>query len=80
MTDPTDLSIRDARPEVAAGIRDLTLDAYAEYAGTMELTAWTGLREAVERALATTEPGIQRIVAGRLLRRPMAVSSDRTAW
>ena len=54
--------IRRARPDERAAIRDLTLLAYGQFASIMELSAWTGLRDAVESALSTDRGG-QQIVA-----------------
>lgn len=53
--------LRDARPEELAAVRALTLRAYAEYAGVMEPSAWTGLEEAVRRTVDSG--GAERIVA-----------------
>ena len=55
-------TIRDARAEDRASIRDLTLAAYAEYATIMTPTAWAGLRQAVLAALEA-EGAEERIVA-----------------
>ncbi|HET7231736.1 MAG TPA: GNAT family N-acetyltransferase [Longimicrobium sp.] len=46
-----DLTIRDVREEDRAAVRELTLAAYAEYAGVMEPAAWAGLDGAVRAAL-----------------------------
>ena len=43
--------MRDARPGERALVRDLTLGAYAEYAGVMAPRAWTALDGAVRAAL-----------------------------
>ncbi|HEX8832058.1 MAG TPA: GNAT family N-acetyltransferase [Longimicrobium sp.] len=45
------LTIRDAREEDRAAVRELTLAAYAEYAEVMEPGAWAGLDGAVRAAL-----------------------------
>lgn len=63
-TAPSDLRVRDARPGDRAAVRDLTLRAYAEYAGVMAPAAWAGLERAVHAALASDEPA-DRIVAER---------------
>ena len=55
-------SIRDARADDRAAIRDLTLAAYAEYATIMAPTAWAGLRQAVLAGLEA-EGAMERIVA-----------------
>lgn len=56
------LRIRDARPDERAAIRDLTWSAYEAYAHVMTPSAWAGLRDAIQGALATDEP-VERIVA-----------------
>ena len=55
-------SIRDARADDRAAIRDLTLAAYAEFATIMTPTAWVGLRQAVLAGL-DAEGALERIVA-----------------
>jgi predicted N-acetyltransferase YhbS len=55
-------SIRDARDDERPAIRDLTLAAYAEYAGIMAPSAWAALRQAVLAGLAA-ETAVERIVA-----------------
>lgn len=63
MTAPSgDVVIRDAREEERAAVRELTLRAYAGYAGVMEPSAWAGLDEAVRRTL-DADAGAERIVA-----------------
>ena len=57
-------TLRDARPEDRAAVRDLTLRAYEEYATVMAPAAWAGLRAALEAALEI-EQGAERIVAER---------------
>jgi len=54
--------VRDARPDDSDAIRDLTLDAYAEYGNIMEPESWAGLSAAVRAALASSDP-MERIVA-----------------
>ncbi|MFL5574782.1 MAG: GNAT family N-acetyltransferase [Gemmatimonadaceae bacterium] len=49
------VTVRDARPDERAAIRELTLRAYAEYATHMAPTAWEGLERAVRAALASEE-------------------------
>jgi GNAT superfamily N-acetyltransferase len=62
MNTTSPFSIRDARADDRAAIRDLTLAAYAEYATIMAPTAWDGLRQAVLAGLED-EGAIERIVA-----------------
>ena len=40
--------VRDARPDDRDAIRNLTLDAYAEYGEIMEPDSWAGLSAAVQ--------------------------------
>jgi ribosomal protein S18 acetylase RimI-like enzyme len=61
--DQGDITLHDARPADRERIRELTLAAYAEYAGIMAPTAWAGLHGAVVSALASDEPSIEWIVA-----------------
>ncbi|MDQ2668326.1 MAG: GNAT family N-acetyltransferase [Gemmatimonadota bacterium] len=56
--------VRAARGEDRAVIRDLTLAAYGQYATVMEPSAWSGLRQAIEAALAV-DHGAQQLVAER---------------
>ncbi len=46
-----DVVVRDARPAERAAVRELTLDAYAEYADVMAPAAWALLDRAVRAAL-----------------------------
>jgi GNAT superfamily N-acetyltransferase len=55
-------NIRDARDDERPAIRDLTLAAYAEYAGVMAPSAWAALRQAVLAGLAA-DGAVERIVA-----------------
>jgi GNAT superfamily N-acetyltransferase len=73
--------IRDARDDERDALRDLTLDAYEQYAQIMAPSAWRGLRQAISNALATTVPA-ERIVAeldgtliGSVMLFPAAVSA-----
>lgn len=62
------LVIRDARPDEREAIRALTLQAYEQYATTMEPGAWAGLSGAIRGGLEAEQA--ERIVAerdGRLL-------------
>jgi ribosomal protein S18 acetylase RimI-like enzyme len=61
--DPGELTVRDARPEEHAAVRDLTLRAYSQYADVMEPTAWAGLAGAVRSGLASRDDQVQRMVA-----------------
>ncbi len=45
------VTVRDARPGERAAVRELTLTAYAEYAGVMAPAAWAPLDRAVRAAL-----------------------------
>ncbi|HEX8696780.1 MAG TPA: GNAT family N-acetyltransferase [Longimicrobium sp.] len=54
--------VRDARDDERDAVRELTLRAYAEYAGVMEPSAWAGLERSVRSAL-DSEAGAERIVA-----------------
>jgi GNAT superfamily N-acetyltransferase len=56
------LTIRDARDDDGAAVRELTLAAYVEYAGVMEPSAWAGLDGAVRATLEGAGPA-ERIVA-----------------
>lgn len=62
MMESTELTIRDARDDDRAAVRELTLAAYAEYAGVMEPAAWAGLDGAV-RATLESDTQAERIVA-----------------
>ncbi|HYW12872.1 MAG TPA: GNAT family N-acetyltransferase [Longimicrobium sp.] len=57
--------LRDARPEDRPALAGVTLQAYGEYADTMEPEAWAGLEGAVRAALALDDAGVQRIIAER---------------
>ena len=59
----TSLTIRDARPADRDAIRALTLGAYGEYSSVMTPSAWAVLEAALQVALASDDPGVQRIVA-----------------
>jgi len=59
---PAGVTVRDARDADRAAVRELTLRAYAEYAGVMAPTAWAGLDGAVRAALES-EMATDRIVA-----------------
>ena len=75
-------SIRDARADERATIRDLTLAAYAEYATIMTPTAWAALRQAVLAGLEA-EGAVERIVAeqdGALLGSVMLYSPAANAY
>ncbi|HEX6367687.1 MAG TPA: GNAT family N-acetyltransferase [Longimicrobium sp.] len=66
--DTAELRIRDARPGERDAMRDLTLQAYQQYASMMEPDAWAGLLAAIHAGLQAE--GADRIVAvreGRLL-------------
>jgi GNAT superfamily N-acetyltransferase len=66
--EPNGLRIRDARPDERDAIRDLTLQAYEQYASIMEPDAWAGLSGAIRGGLEVEDA--ERIVAergGRLL-------------
>lgn len=56
------VTIRDARDEDRAAVRELTLAAYAEYAEVMEPAAWAGLDGALRAALES-DAAMDRIVA-----------------
>lgn len=56
--------VRDARPEEADVLRDLTLRAYGEFATVMEPSAWDALHRAVQVGLRDGS-GAERIVAER---------------
>lgn len=60
-----DVRLRDARQEDREAVSALTLQAYGEYADRMDAEAWTGLEEALHRALANDDPSVMRIVAER---------------
>lgn len=51
-TDPPRIEVRPARPEEAAEIAELTLDAYAEYARVLPPDAWAGYRANILETLA----------------------------
>ncbi len=55
-------TIRDARPEDGTSIRELTLNAYGEFAAIMAPEAWEGLYSAVRRGLSANA-SVERIVA-----------------
>lgn len=57
------LHIRDATPQDRQRMRDLTLEAYAQYAQSMTPAAWAALERAVRIGLDAQDQGIQRIVA-----------------
>lgn len=59
-----DVIIRDARPDEREAVHRLTMAAYGEYATTMPLGGWTGLRGALLGALAGDAPA-ERMVAER---------------
>jgi ribosomal protein S18 acetylase RimI-like enzyme len=56
------ITIRDAREDEIAAVRDLTMTAYEQYSTIMEPSAWEGLKGAIQSGLATTLPA-ERIVA-----------------
>lgn len=58
------LKLRDAREDERPAISELTLVAYAEYAGVMAPSAWDALHQAVLAGLAA-EDDVERIVAER---------------
>jgi ribosomal protein S18 acetylase RimI-like enzyme len=58
------IAMRDARDDERDAIRDLTLEAYAEYATIMQPSAWAALHEVLLAALSSNEP-VERIVAER---------------
>ncbi len=64
MNTTSQFSLRDARADDRAAIREMTLAAYAEYATIMVPTAWAGLRQAVLAGLEA-EGAAERIVAER---------------
>lgn len=64
MTADGGIRVRDARPDELEEVREITLRAYAEFAGVMEPSAWEGLHRAVVSALDTPLPA-ERIVAER---------------
>jgi ribosomal protein S18 acetylase RimI-like enzyme len=47
-------TVRDARPDERAAVRDLTLRAYREFESVMDPASWAGLDGAVRAALAST--------------------------
>jgi predicted N-acetyltransferase YhbS len=55
-------AVRDARDDERAAIADLTRRAYAEYAKIMDPAGWSGLEQAIDRALVSNDP-VRRIVA-----------------
>ena len=54
--------VRDARPEDAAAVHDLTRRAFEKYATTMSPTTWAGLSGAVDSALASKEKAHRVVV------------------
>ncbi len=56
------VTIRDARDDDRGAVRELTLAAYAEYAGVMDPEAWAELDAAVRAALEN-DAAVERIVA-----------------
>ena len=62
MTSGKTFVVRDARHDERERVRDLTVRAYAEYAAVMEPASWTGLAQAIDRAL-TSSDSAERIVA-----------------
>lgn len=58
----TAFTIRDARAGERAAIAELTRGVYNAYAEIMAPSAWEGLRQAMEGALASADPA-ERIVA-----------------
>jgi GNAT superfamily N-acetyltransferase len=54
--------VRTARDDERDAIRALTVASYAEYAGVMTPDGWSGLEQAMTKALASNEP-VERIVA-----------------
>jgi ribosomal protein S18 acetylase RimI-like enzyme len=60
-----DMQLRGARDQDSPAVAALTLQAYGEYAETMDPEAWAGLEGAVRAALASEDPTVQRIVAER---------------
>jgi predicted N-acetyltransferase YhbS len=78
-----ELRIRDARAEDRDAVRDLTLNAYAEYAGVMAPSAWTGLDQAIRSALASEGGRVERMVAemdGRIVGSVMLYPSATDAY
>jgi Predicted acetyltransferase len=57
------IEIRTARADEFEAINSLTRLAYEQYATIMAPSAWEGLRSAIDAALASTDPRIERIVA-----------------
>ncbi|HTI62407.1 MAG TPA: GNAT family N-acetyltransferase [Gemmatimonadaceae bacterium] len=49
-------TIRDARPDDRAAVRELTLRAYAEFEAIMDPVSWTELDGAIRGALASNAP------------------------
>jgi ribosomal protein S18 acetylase RimI-like enzyme len=62
VTTAADVIVRDARPDDAAAVHDITRRAFEQYATTMSPSTWAGLSGAVESALTSTEKA-HRIVA-----------------
>jgi ribosomal protein S18 acetylase RimI-like enzyme len=62
MNNTSNVHLRDARPDEREAIRELTLAAYAEYAESMQPSAWAALHEVLLAALSSSEPA-ERIVA-----------------
>jgi predicted N-acetyltransferase YhbS len=78
-----ELRIRDARADERDAVRDLTLNAYAEYAGVMAPSAWAGLDQAVRSALASEDERVERMVAemdGRIVGSVMLYPSATDAY
>jgi ribosomal protein S18 acetylase RimI-like enzyme len=63
MSDPDTLQVRDATAADHDHIRDVTLEAYAQYAEVLGAAWWDGYRRNVMEAL--TDEGVERIVAER---------------
>lgn len=49
-------TIRDARPDERAAVRELTLRAYAEFESVMDPVSWAELDGAIRGALASSAP------------------------
>ena len=64
MGGPAGITVRDARPEDAAAIERLVVEAYADYEQVMDPGAWRGLDGAVRAALASGAPA-ERLVCER---------------
>lgn len=61
-TEDMPLVVRDARTEDIPVIRELTLEAYGEYASIMTPRAWEGLYSAIRRG-ASADEAVDRIIA-----------------